>query len=200
MKESKCCRQNISMEGTGVFVGKEPKLCSWLPASWALVVYISGWFRTCWLTCTSTEGCCACKQGWCNVKREPIPCNKWQGDLFLEFKIFGRFGTNASRLVRKPQRNICKHSSEVAAQVTSSSSNGGYQPVCAQLGSGKQSAPLIAYLTGVTQGNETTLWNAPIGVQSQLPASPAHVRVCVLLHAGIPLLPFHFPFAVNSNR
>lgn len=151
--------------------------------------------------CTSTGVCCACKQGRWNVKkREPIPCNKWQSDLFLEFKIFGRFGTKVSRPVRKLERNICSHSSEVAAQVTSSSSNGGYQPVCAQLGSGKQSAPLIAYLTGVTQGNETTLWNVPIAVQSQLPASPAHVRVCVLLHAGIPLLPFHFPFAVNSNR
>lgn len=188
----------ISMEGTGVFVGKEPKQCSWPPTSWALVLYVSGWFRTCWSTCApQLKGCCAWKQGRWNVKREPIPYNEWKNDLFLEFKIFRWFGTNASRPVRKLERNIC---SEVAAQVTSNSSNGGYQPVCAQLGSGKQSASLIAYLTGVTQGNETTLWNVPIGVQSQLPASPAHVRVCVLLHAGIPLLPFHFPFAVNSNR
>lgn len=55
------------------------------------------------------------------------------------------------------------------------------------------SAVLIAYQVDVTGSNEATRSDGPIGVRPEHHASPAHVRVCILLRPGIPLLPFHFP-------
>lgn len=61
------------------------------------------------------------------------------------------------------------------------------------------SAARIAYQAGVTGGNETTLPNGPIQVRPEHLASPAHVRVCVLLRPRHPFVALPFSPAVDPN-